>query len=99
MNKNIFQFSDLTDTKYATLCNIMLNYKTCYATHIKDVIRIATSFRIRLKPNAQRMTQRPSKVPNDNRDKLKALLKEFDRRNIIQQFGSSQPDKSVYGNT
>ena len=28
-----FQFSDLTDTEYNTLCNMLLKYKTCYATH------------------------------------------------------------------
>ena len=28
-----FQFSDLTDSEYITLCNMLLKYKTCYATH------------------------------------------------------------------
>ena len=31
-NKFNFQFSDLTDTEYITLCNMLLKYKTCYAT-------------------------------------------------------------------
>ena len=35
INKFNFQFSDLTDTEYITLCNILLKYKTCYATHKK----------------------------------------------------------------
>ena len=48
-----FQFSDLTDTEYVTLCNFLLKYKTCYATHKNDVGKNATPFRIRLKPNAQ----------------------------------------------
>ena len=32
-NKFNFQLSDLTDTEYITLCNLLLEYKTCYATH------------------------------------------------------------------
>ena len=72
-NKFNFQFSDLTDTDYLTPCNLLRNYKTCYATHKNDVGKIATPFRIRLKPNAQLITQRPSKVPIHYKDK--ALLK------------------------
>ena len=51
---------------------MLLKYKTCYATHknyVGKIFRI-TPFRIRLKPNAQLMTQRPSKVPIHYRDKL-----------------------------
>ena len=33
INKLNFQFSDLTDTEYITLCNLLLKYKTCYAKH------------------------------------------------------------------
>ena len=62
-NKFNFQFSDLSDTDYITLCSILLKYRTCYATHKNDVGKIATPFRIRLKSNAQLVTQRPSKVP------------------------------------
>ena len=72
-----FQFSDLTDSEYITLRNMLLKYKTCYATHKIDVGKISTPFRIRLKPNAQLMTQRPSKVPIHYRDKLNVLLKEL----------------------
>ena len=75
INKFNFQFSDLTDSEYITLCNMLLKYKTCYATHKNDVGKISTPFRIRLKPNAQLITQRPSKVPIHYRDKLNVLLK------------------------
>ena len=98
-NKFNFQFSDLTDTEYITLCNMLLKYKTCYATHKNDVGKISTPFRIRLKPNAQLMTQRPSKVPIHYRDKLNVLLKELEKYNIIKQIGSSPQDKPVYGTT
>ena len=94
-----FQFSDLTDTEYNTLCNMLLKYKTCYATHKNVVGKISTLFRIRLKPNAQLMTQRPSKVPIHYRDKLNVLLKELEKYNIIKQIGSSPQDKPVYGTT
>ena len=96
-NKFNFQFSDHTDTEYITLCNMLLKYKTCYATHKNDVEKIPTPFRIRLKPNAQLMTQRPSKVPIHYRDKLNVLLKELEKYNIIRQFGSSPQDKPVDG--
>ena len=99
INKFNFQFSDLTDTEYITLCNMLLKYKTCYVTHKNDVGKISTPFRIRHKPNAQLMTQRPSEVPIHYRDKLNALLKELERYNIIKQTGSSLQDKPVYGTT
>ena len=99
INKLNFQFSDLTDTAYITLCNMLLKYKTCYTTHKNDVVKISTPFRIRLKPNAQHITQRPSKVPIHYRDKLNALLKELEKHNIIKQIGSSPQDKPVYGTT
>ena len=92
-----FQFSDLTDTEYITLCNMLLKYKTCYATHKNDVGKISTPFRIRLKPNAQLMTQSLSKVPIHYRDNLNALLKDLEKYNITKQMGSSPQDKPVYG--
>ena len=88
INKFNFQFSDLTDIEYITLCNMLLKYKTCYATHKNDVGKISTPFRIRLKPNAQVTTQLPSKVPIHCRDKLNALLKELEKDNIIKQVPS-----------
>ena len=94
-----FQFSELTDTEYITVCNMLLKYKTCYASHKNDVGKISTPFRIRLKPNAQLMTQRPSKVPIHYRDKLNVLLKELEKYNIIKQIGSSPQDKPIYGTT
>ena len=107
INKFNFQFSDLTDTEYITLCNMLLKYKTCYATHKNDVGRISTPFRIRLKPNAQLITKRPSKVPIHYRDKLNALLKELEKHNIkTNRFFSTRQTslwynlfKSSYYNT
>ena len=40
IHKFNFQFSDLTDTEYVTLCNLLLKYQTCYATHENDVGKI-----------------------------------------------------------
>ena len=99
INKFNFHFSDLTNTEYVTLCNLLLKHKTCYATHKNDVGKIATHFRIRLKPNAQLVTQRPSKVPIHCRYKLNKFLKELEKYSIIKQKGSSPQDKLVYGTT
>ena len=99
INKFNFQFSYLTDTEHITLCDMLLKYKTCYATHENDVGKMSTPFRLRLKPNAQLITQRPSKVPIHYRDKLNALLRELEKHNIIKQIGSSPQDKPVYGRT
>ena len=99
MNKFNFQFSDLTDIEYITLCNMELKYKTCHATHKNDVGKISTPFRIRPKPNAQLITQRPPKVPIHYRDKLHTLLKELEKYNIIKQIDSSSQDKPNYGTT
>ena len=99
INKFNFQFSDVLDTEYITLCNTSLKNKTCYATHKNDVGKISTLFRVRLKPNAQLITQRPSKVPIHYRDKLNALLKELEKHIIIKQIGFSPKDKPVYGTT
>ena len=41
-NKFNFQFSDLTDTEYITLCKMLLKYKTCYATQKNKVGEIST---------------------------------------------------------
>ena len=90
INKFNFQFSDLTDTEYITLCNMLLKYKICYATHKNDVGKISTPFLIRLKPNARLISQRPSKLPILYRDKLNTLLEELEKYNIIKQIGSSQ---------
>ena len=76
---------------------MLLKYKTCYATHENDFCKISTPFRIRLKPNAQLMTQRPSKVPIHYRDKHNALLKELEKYNIMKQIGSSPQEKPDYG--
>ena len=78
---------------------MLLKYKTCFATHKNDVGKIATPFRIRLKPNAQLITQRPSKVPIYYRDKLNTLPKDLEKHNIIKQIGPSPQDKPVYGTT
>ena len=99
INKFDLQFSNLTDTEYITLCNLLPKYKSCYATHKNDVGKIATPFRIRQKPNAQLITERPSKVPIHYREKLNTLLKEQEKHNIIKQIGSSPQDKPVYGTT
>ena len=61
--------------------------------------KIATPFRISLKPNAHFLTQRPSKVPIHYREKLNNLLEELEKHNIIKQIGSSPEDKPNYGTT
>ena len=99
INKCNFQSSDITDTEYITLCNLLLKYKSCYATRKNDVGKTATPFGIRLKPNAQLITQRSSKVPIHYRDKLNTLLGQLVKHNIIKQIGSFPQDKPVFGTT
>ena len=94
-----FQFCDLFDTEYVTLCKLLHKYETCYDTHKNDVGKIATPFRIRIKPNAQLITQRHSKVTIHYRDKLNTLPKELEEDYIIKQCGSSSYDKPVNGTT
>ena len=69
-----FEYSDLTDTEYVNLCNILINNQNCYAKHRNDVGKISTPFRIRNKENCKLQTQRPSKVPLHYRDRLKKTL-------------------------
>ena len=38
-----FEYSNLTDTEYVNLCNILINNQNCYAKHRKDVGKISTS--------------------------------------------------------
>ena len=45
------------------MCQILVKYQSCYATHRNDVGQISTPFCIRLEPNAKLQTQRPTKVP------------------------------------
>ena len=99
INKCTFQFSDLTDTKYVALCILLVKHKNFYATHRTDVGKIAAPFKIRLKPNAQILTQRPSKLPIHYREKFNTLLKELEKHYIIKQIGSSPDDRPNYGTT
>ena len=93
------QHSDVTDEEYLQLCSILVKYRNCYATHKNDVCKIATTFRIRLKPNAKLPIQRPTKVPIHYREKLKKHLDEFEKHNIIRQIDSNPSNKSIYGPT
>ena len=99
LNKFKFQYSDVTDDEYLKLCSILGKYQNCYATHRNDVGQIATPFRIRLKPNAKLQTQSSTKVPIHRREKLKTLLDELEKHNIICQIGFTPSDKSIYGIT
>ena len=84
-----FEYSDLTDTEYVNLCNILINNQNCYSKHKNDVGKISTTFRIRIKDNCKLHTQRPSKVPIHYRDRLNELLLELEKYNIIKQIGST----------
>ena len=87
-----FEYSDLTDTEYISLCNILLNNQHCYAKHKNDVGKFSTPFRIRIKENSKLQTQRPSKVPIHYRDRLNKLLTELEKYNILKQIGSSSDE-------
>ena len=94
-----FEYSDLTDTEYVNLCNILINNQHCYAKHKNDVGKISTPFRIRIKDNCKLQTQRPSKEPNHYRDRLNKLLLELEKYNIIKQIGSTSNEKHTIGTT
>ena len=94
-----FEYSDLTDTEYVNLCNILINKKNCYAKHRNDVGKISTPFRIRNKENCKLQTQRPSKVQIHYRDRLNKLLVELEKFNIIKQIGSTPDEKHTFGTT
>ena len=80
IDKLSFQFSDLTNTEYVTLCNLLIKQKNCYATNKIDVGKTSNLFRIRFKPNTQLMSQRPSNVPIHYRDKESARLKKLEKQ-------------------
>ena len=94
-----FEYSDLTDTEYVNLCNILSNNQHCYAKHKNDVGKISTPFPIRNKDNCKLQTQRPSKVPIHYRDRLNKLLVELEKYNIIKQIGSTPDKKHTIGTT
>ena len=94
-----FEYSDLTDTEYVNLCNILINKQNCYAKHRNDVGKISTPFRIRNKENCKLQTQRPSKVQFHHRDRLNKLLVELEKFNIIKQIGSTPDEKHTFGTT
>ena len=93
-----FEYSDLTDTEYVNICNI-INNQHCYAKHKNDVGKISTPFRIRIKENCKLQTQRPSKVPIHYRDRLNKLLSKLEKYNTIKQIGSSPDEKHTIGTT
>ena len=94
-----FEYSDLTDTEYVNLCNILINNQNCYAKHKNDVGTISTPFRIRIKENCKLQTQRPSIVPILYRDLLNRILLELEKHNIIKQIGSTPDKKHIIGTT
>ena len=94
-----FEYSDLTDTEYVNLCNILNKNQNCYAKHKNDVGKISTPFRIRIKDNCKLQTQRPSKVPIHYRDRLNKLLLELEKYNIKKQIGSTSNEKHTIGTT
>ena len=94
-----FEYSDLTDNEYVTLCNILINNQHCYAKHRNDVGKISTPFRTRIKENCKLQTQRPSKVSVHYRDRLNKLLVELEKYKIMKQIGSSPDEKHTIGTT
>ena len=94
-----FEYSDLTETEYVNLCNIIINTQHCYAKHKNDVGKISTPFRIRITENCKLQTQRPSKVPIHYRDHLNKLLTELKKYNIMKQICSSSDEKHTIGTT
>ena len=74
LKKFKFQNLDDTDEEYLKLCANLVKHQHCYATHRNDVRKMATPFTFRLEPNAKLQIQRPTKVPNHYRGKLKNLL-------------------------
>ena len=89
----------MTDTENVNLCNILINNQSCYAKHRKDVGKISTPFRIRIEENCKLQTQRPSKVPNNYRDRLNIPLVKLEEYNIIKQIGSTPDEKHAIGTT
>ena len=81
-----FEYSDLTDTEFVNLCNILIIKQNCYAKHQNDVGKISTPFQIRIKDNCKLHTQRPFKVPIHYRDGLNKLLQELEKDNIINKL-------------
>ena len=94
-----FEYSDLTDSEFVQLCNILVNNQDCYAEHKNDVGKISTPFRIRIKENCKLQTQRPCKVQIHYRDRLNKLLVELEKYNIIKQIGSTPDEKHTIGTT
>ena len=94
-----FEYSDLPDNEYVTLCNIPINNQHCYAKHRNDVGETFTPFRIRIIENCKLQTQRPSKVPIHYRDRLNKLLVELGKHNLIKQIGSTPHAKHTIGTT
>ena len=74
-----FEYSDLTDTEYINLCNILINNQNCYAKLRNDVGKISTPFRLRIKENCKLQTQRPSIVTIHYRDRLNKILLELEK--------------------
>ena len=99
LKKFNFEYSDLTDTEYVNLCNILINNQNCYAKHRNDVGKISTPFRIRLEENCKLQTQRPSEVPIHYGDRLNNLLVELEKYIIIKQIGSTPDEKHTIGTT
>ena len=52
LKKCNFEYSDLTDTEYVNLCNILINNQHCYAKHKNDVEKFLLLSELELKKTA-----------------------------------------------
>ena len=77
----------------------IINNKESYATHKNDVNRISNSFRIRLKPNANLQSQRPTKVPIHCREKPNSFSDELEKNGYIRQIGITPHENLTFGTT
>ena len=94
-----FEYSDVTDSEYVQLCNILVNNQNRHAKHKNDEGKISTPFRLRVKDNCKLQTQRPSNVPIHYRDRLNKLSVELEKYIIIKEIGSTPDEKHTIGTT
>ena len=75
------------------LFKLIIKHEDLYSNHKYDLGLTKEKFQIKLKPNAELRTQRPSKVPLHYREIVKTLLETLQQHGIIQKVGNPRRDE------
>ena len=92
------QFSDITDEEMTFLIDMLVDSRDVYSQHKFDVHKTRQKFHVTVKPNVELKRQRPSKVPQQLKERLEKLLTQLKDADIIREMGDDDEMGSFFVN-